>query len=101
MRFQLVAEGVLRWLYLPVAEYIRWHLRFSRAAEVAQFVWSCSHPVELLRAKKSLRSGEDCRPEQTFWRLSLDNSSRFGLKFGERLRYPVRGLRGSEARIER
>jgi len=67
MRFQLVAEGVLRWLYLPVAEYIRWRLRFSRAAEVAKFVWSRS---------------EDSRIEQTIWRLGLDNSSRFGLKFG-------------------
>lgn len=67
MRFQLVAEGVLRWLYLPVAEYIRWRLRFSRAAEVAAFVWSRS---------------EDSRPEQTIWRLGLDNYSRFGLKFG-------------------
>lgn len=67
MRFQMVAEGVLRWIYLPVAEYIRWRLRFSRAAEVAAFVWSRS---------------EDSTHEQTIWRLSLDNSSRFGLKFG-------------------
>ncbi|CAJ1403736.1 unnamed protein product [Effrenium voratum] len=67
MRLQLMAEGVLRWLYLPVAEYTRWRLRFARAADVAAFVWSLS---------------ENSIPGETFWRLNVENSSRFGLKFG-------------------
>lgn len=67
LRSQSLAEGVLRWLYLPLAEYLRWRLRLARAAEVALFVWS---------------SSEASRPDQTFWKLIRDNSSRFGLKFG-------------------
>eukprot|EP00930_Biecheleria_cincta_P071895 TRINITY_DN59353_c0_g1_i1.p1 TRINITY_DN59353_c0_g1~~TRINITY_DN59353_c0_g1_i1.p1 ORF type:complete len:889 (+),score=67.95 TRINITY_DN59353_c0_g1_i1:513-3179(+) len=67
MRRQFITEGVLRWLYLPVAEHVRWRLRFSRAAQVAAYVHSCS---------------EDSRPDETFWRLSRDSTSRFGLKFG-------------------
>ncbi|CAE7394509.1 unnamed protein product [Symbiodinium natans] len=67
MRSQLMAEGVLRWLYLPVAEYFRWHLRFSRAADVAAYVWSLS---------------EASGANETLWSLSIPNPSRFGLKFG-------------------
>lgn len=67
MRSQLMAEGVLRWLYLPVAEYIRWHLRFSRAADVAAYVWSLS---------------EATGANETLWSLSIPNPSRYGLKFG-------------------
>lgn len=67
MRVQYVVEDVVRWLYLPLAEYIRWQLRLSRALKLAAFVWAWS---------------EDSRPDQIFWRLSTDNSSRLGLKFG-------------------
>lgn len=52
---------------MPVAEWLRWRLRLVRAADVASFVWSTS---------------EASRPDQSVWRLIMDNTSRFGLKFG-------------------
>lgn len=67
MVLQGLAEGVLRWLYLPLAEHLRWRLRLRRAADVAAFVWSTS---------------EASRPDQTIWRLIRDSSSRFSLRFG-------------------
>lgn len=67
VRLQQLAEGVLQWVYLPLAEYLRWRIRLSRAEDVAAFVWSWS---------------EVSRPDQTFWRFIRDNSGRFGLKFG-------------------
>ncbi|CAK0862452.1 unnamed protein product [Prorocentrum cordatum] len=68
MRSQRAVEGVLRWLYLPLAEHVRHRLRVARAAGVASYVWSRS---------------ENTSPGDTFWRLTSGiNSSSLGLKFG-------------------
>eukprot|EP00929_Paragymnodinium_shiwhaense_P049268 TRINITY_DN24865_c0_g1_i2.p1 TRINITY_DN24865_c0_g1~~TRINITY_DN24865_c0_g1_i2.p1 ORF type:complete len:1925 (-),score=199.93 TRINITY_DN24865_c0_g1_i2:65-5839(-) len=66
-RRQRFAEGVLRWLYLPVGEWLRYRIRLSRAAEAAAFVWTQS---------------ESSRVDQTFWRLSAKNTGSYRLKFG-------------------